>query len=49
MERRPTGTTRPNWPQLVADQGLTYWRTQLPDGTTRSYWSESAHYAFSAA
>ncbi|SDU79961.1 Glutathionylspermidine synthase [Microlunatus sagamiharensis] len=49
MERRPTGKTRDNWPQLVADQGLTYWQTQLPDGRTRSYWSEAAHYAFSAA
>jgi len=49
MERRPSGVVRDNWPELVADQGLTYWQTLLPDGSTRSYWSESAHYAFSAA
>ena len=49
MERRPSGTVRDNWPEIVTEQGLTYWQTQLPDGSTRSYWSESAHYAFSAA
>jgi len=49
MERRPAGVVRDNWPQIVTDQGLTYWQTLLPDGSTRSYWSESAHYAFSAA
>jgi glutathionylspermidine synthase len=49
MERRPSGTVRDNWPEIVTDQGLTYWQTQFPDGSTRSYWSESAHYAFSAA
>ena len=49
MERRPSGIVRDNWPEIVADQGLTYWQTLLPDGSTRSYWSESAHYAFSAA
>jgi glutathionylspermidine synthase len=50
MERRPQGIVRDNWPTIVSDQGLTYWQTMLPDGGgTRSYWSESAHYAFSAA
>lgn len=48
MERRPSGVVRENWPAVVADQGLTYWQTLLPDGSTRSYWSESAHYAFSS-
>jgi glutathionylspermidine synthase len=49
MERISFGKTRPNWQQLVSDQGLTYWRTQLPGGGERSYWSEQCYYTISSA
>lgn len=46
VRRVPHGEVRPGW-QLVNHQaGLTYNDTELPDGTTKSYWTEGAFYDF---
>jgi len=35
---------RPGWPAIIEEQGLIYWQTDLPDGSTMPYWNESAAY-----
>ncbi|MFF2331001.1 MULTISPECIES: glutathionylspermidine synthase family protein [unclassified Streptomyces] len=46
MERR-TAQPRPNWQQIVEEQGIVYPLTRYPDGSLRPYWDESAYYVFS--
>ncbi|GGJ20450.1 glutathionylspermidine synthase family protein [Streptomyces brasiliensis] len=45
MERR-TIDPRPDWQQIVEEQGLIYPLTRHPDNSLRPYWDESAYYAF---
>jgi glutathionylspermidine synthase len=40
---------RPDWKSIIEQQGLTYWKTLLPDGTERSYWREGSYYSFTSA
>lgn len=49
MLRVHDGVTRPNWEGLIKEQGLTYWRTEMPDSTIKSYWREGPHYTFTSA
>lgn len=49
MERRSEGVVRDDWNNLVEAEGLTYWKTWMPDGSLRCYWREGAHYRFSHA
>ncbi len=35
---------RPDWERIVTEQGLVFPVTELPDGTKRPYWNESAWY-----
>lgn len=49
MERVDNGKVRDDWKEAIEEQGLTYWPTELPDGTIRSYWREGPYYAFSLA
>ncbi|WP_104105129.1 glutathionylspermidine synthase family protein [Nocardioides sp. 616] len=35
---------RPDWERIVTEQGLVFPVTELPDGTSRPYWNESAWY-----
>lgn len=49
MRRHPHGVVRPAWEQTNHLLGLTYNRTDLPDGTTKSYWSEGPYYVLSMA
>ena len=37
---------RKGWPAIIEEQGLIYWRTELPDGGEISYWDETHHYSF---
>ena len=37
---------RKGWPAIIEQQGLIYWRTELPDGGEISYWDEAHHYSF---
>lgn len=39
---------RPGWPAIIEEQGLVFWRTDLPDGSTVSYWHEEAFYSLTA-
>ena len=32
---------REGWPAIIEEQGLIYWRTELPDGAKISYWNEA--------
>ena len=45
--RRVQTTPRPEHARIVAEQGLVYNDTILPDGSARPFWDESAYYAFS--
>ncbi|MGP3988002.1 glutathionylspermidine synthase family protein [Streptomyces sp. 3N207] len=45
MERR-TIAPRPNWQEIVEEQGCIYPLTRYPDGSLRPYWDESAYYTF---
>lgn len=47
--KRVERPVRPAWAQRIAEEGLVYHQTTLPNGTTRSYWREGAAYSFSAA
>ena len=38
---------RPGWERTVRAEGLTYARTERPDGRSFSYWNETAAYVFS--
>lgn len=44
--RRHTAAPRPDYERVVREQGLVYNATVLPDGAVRSFWDESAYYAF---
>ncbi len=35
---------RQGWPAIIEQQGLIYWKTELPDGSTMPYWNESNAY-----
>jgi glutathionylspermidine synthase len=48
MERHPA-EARQDWPAIIEQQGLVFWKTELPDGSTVSYWCEDAHYSLTAA
>jgi glutathionylspermidine synthase len=37
---------RPDWERIVTEQGLIFPLTELPDGSKRPYWNESAWYEF---
>jgi glutathionylspermidine synthase len=47
VERRAI-TPREGWRAKVEQQGLVFWQTTAPDGTTFSYWDEEHLYAVSA-
>lgn len=36
---------RQGWQTTIEQQGLVYWRTDLPDGSQISYWDETHHYS----
>jgi glutathionylspermidine synthase len=40
---------RQGWPAIIEEQGLIYWKTELPDGSTMPYWNESAAYTLTGA
>ena len=35
---------RQGWPSIIEQQGLIYWKTELPDGSMMPYWHESNAY-----
>ena len=35
---------RQGWPAIIEEQGLIYWKTELPDGSMMPYWNESNAY-----
>ena len=39
---------RQGWPAIIEEQGLIYWKTDLPDGSTMPYWHESNAYVLSS-
>jgi glutathionylspermidine synthase len=45
LERR-TNPPRADWREKITHQGLVYWETELPDGTSMPYWTDDAHYVF---
>jgi glutathionylspermidine synthase len=45
--RREASVPRLEWQRTIEGQGLVFWRTQMPDGTERSYWTEDACYVLS--
>jgi glutathionylspermidine synthase len=47
--RRHTATPRPDHERIVQEQGRVYNTTELPDGSTRLFWNESAYYSFGMA
>ncbi len=47
MERRAS-EPRAGWQSRIEQQGLVFWQTERPDGSTVSYWNEEAHYSFTA-
>jgi glutathionylspermidine synthase len=40
---------RKGWPAIIEEQGLIYWKTDLPDGTMMPYWHESNAYTLTEA
>jgi glutathionylspermidine synthase len=48
VRRESGGRQRPGWRQTIANQGLVYNDTALPDGKVVSYWREDAFYDFTA-
>jgi glutathionylspermidine synthase len=40
---------RKGWPAIIEEQGLVYWKTELPDGSTMPYWHESNAYTLTGA
>jgi glutathionylspermidine synthase len=40
---------RPGWQSTIEEQGLIFWRTDLPDGSITSYWDETHHYSVTGA
>ena len=45
--RRVRLEPRPDWREIVSEQGLVYCETLHPDGSVRPYWEDGALYAFS--
>ncbi len=48
MQRIPV-EPRAGWPAIIEEQGLVYWKTDLPDGGQISYWNEEAAYSLSSS
>jgi glutathionylspermidine synthase len=46
---RHTVEARPGWQSTIEEQGLIFWRTDLPDGSVTSYWDETHHYSVTGA
>jgi glutathionylspermidine synthase len=46
---RHTVEARPGWQSTIEQQGLIFWRTDLPDGSVTSYWDETHHYSVTGA
>ena len=46
---RHTVEPRPGWQTTIEEQGLLYWKTELPDGSVMSYWDETHHYSVTGA
>lgn len=44
--RRHGIAPRPDWQNIVEQQGVVYPLTRYPDGSLRPYWDESAYYSF---
>ena len=42
---RHASEPRQGWPAIIEEQGLIYWKTELPDGSVFPYWDESAYYS----
>ena len=40
---------RKGWPAIIEEQGLIYWKTELPDGSIMPYWHESNAYTLTEA
>jgi glutathionylspermidine synthase len=40
---------RAGWQQKIAEQGLIYWETEMPDGEVVSYWEEGRYYTLRTA
>ena len=47
--RREATAPREGWRETIEAQGLVYWETELPDGTSMPYWTDGAYYSFTAA
>jgi glutathionylspermidine synthase len=43
--RRETTSPREGWRETITQQGLVYWETELPDGTSMPYWTDDAYYS----
>ncbi len=39
---------RQGWPAIIEEQGLIYWKTDLPDGSMMPYWHESSVYTLTS-
>ena len=39
---------RQGWPAIIEEQGLIYWKTELPDGSMMPYWHETNAYTVSS-
>ena len=39
---------RQGWPAIIEEQGLIYWKTELPDGSVMPYWHESNAYTLTS-
>ena len=39
---------RQGWPAIIEEQGLIYWKTELPDGSMMPYWHESNAYTLAS-
>ena len=39
---------RQGWPAIIEEQGLIYWKTELPDGSMMPYWNESNAYTLTS-
>lgn len=44
---RHSCSPRPGWKNIIEQEGLIYWETDLPTGEKISYWNESNYYEFS--
>jgi glutathionylspermidine synthase len=46
---RHTVEPREGWQTIIEEQGLLYWKTEMPDGSVISYWDEGHHYSVTGA